>query len=131
MGTVLYRSARPVFAYGAYAGQMVADDTGWHYTFDCDGSQIGHHSTEHRALHAIDAHRLLSIYGTTAEALLAELRRGLIALDQDPANENRLSRLNSDDIRRLSAELLASGWHKPDLARLIARWRVLRGENTP
>jgi hypothetical protein len=116
-----------VCAYGEPAGRILIED-GRYQAYDMGWSPVGVWSTERRALHALDQHSLRSIYGTTSEALLTELRRGLIALDQEPANELRLARLNSEDIRWLSAELLAAGWRKGDLTKLVCRWRDLRGE---
>ncbi len=125
-------NAMYVFAYGGPVGRILVDDDGLYRAYDLHWSPIdGPRSTERRARHAIGQHALLSIYGTAVEALRAELRRGIIALDQDPANENRLVRCTPDDIRWLSQELLAGGWNKSDLAVLIAKWRRLRGEDTP
>lgn len=124
---VVCRSARPVFAYGARAGCLVVDGDGWHHAFDHEWSPIGRHSTERRALSAIDRYALLALYGTTVDVLLEELRRGLVALDQDVANLNRLARCDESQIREISAALLDWRWTPGDVAKFVARWRETRG----
>jgi hypothetical protein len=116
-----------VFAYGERAGYLTADRDGWHHTFDHEWSRIGHHSTRRRALDAIDRHALLAIYGTTVDVLLQELGRGLIALDQDPVNMDRLARCNESQVRKISTVLLERRWSRQDVVKLLARWRQARG----
>jgi hypothetical protein len=112
---------------GRLAGHVYLDSAGWYRTYDLDWTPIGRHSTERRALQAIDTQTLLSVYGTTKEALFSELSRGLVALDQEPTNELRLSRITEEDLRWLVHALLEDGWRKSDIAKLIARWREICG----
>jgi hypothetical protein len=99
-----------VFAYGGPSGRILGHE-GWHHAYDITWSRIGPPwSTEQRALHAIGQHALLSIYRTYAEALMEELSRGLVALDQDPANQARLARCNAGQIREIAADLCARAW---------------------
>jgi hypothetical protein len=128
MMAVVCRSARPVFAYGGRAGCLLVDGDGWHHAFDHERSHISSHSTVRRALDAIDRHTLIALYGTTVEVLLQELRRGLVALDQDVANLNRLARCDESQIREISAALLDWRWSRQDVAKLATRWRESRGE---
>jgi hypothetical protein len=114
-----------VLAYGTPAGRILGYG-GRYHAYDLTWSPIGSWSTERRALHGIGQHALLSMYGTYIDALLGELTRGLIALDQEPANVQRLMRCSESDIRNISTELLALGWSKNDLAKLIVKWRELR-----
>ncbi len=125
MASVVY--SRHVYAFGILAGYIENDAGGGHLAYDTDWSPIGGQwSTERRAAHAIDQYALQALYPPTVDVLLDELRRGLVCLDQDPANLNRLARCDEVQIRRISARLLERRWSKQDLVQLIATWRELR-----
>jgi hypothetical protein len=116
---------RFAFCYGFPAGRVLGHE-GFYRAYDLEWSPIGSWSTERRALRAIDNAVLQSLYPRTVDALLADLQRGLVALDQDPANEMRLTRCDADQIREISATLLEWRWSQADVGRLVARWKRLR-----
>jgi hypothetical protein len=115
-----------VVSYGGPVGRIIGYD-GRHHGYDLKWTPIGSWSTERRAQHAIDSEVLQRMYPRTVEALLAELQRGPVALDQDPANENRLARCDAGQIREISATLLEWRWPQSDVSEIVSRWRRLKG----
>lgn len=63
---------------------------------------------------------------TTIEALMFGLRRGLSCL-ADPGNRDRLQRCDDGAIRQIATRLLAIGWQKDDVGKLVSAWQAVGG----